>query len=272
MQRQHSISSATDSGLSSYCESSSGSPIMLTPCASPHPGRTSTHTKVSSMSYLSHSTPSFDGFRCSSCLDRGEHVPVEPGQPCLVCDTISPEQRPAGKAPRRKRIDRHRYSRLAAPNNKTQAMTKDQGEGGRRFDHTSLIGIHQEMLLRVNPNLITSARTGNGRKKIGWKPLNQNNVCQDVVNPLKHNKSDIYISTTQVQEDSDRIFVNIRDELIAPLQSEATRLSQSKPPYSELLKFIEQMSQAKWIERVEASCNTRGGHDFRVPFGAEAKH
>jgi hypothetical protein len=270
MQRQHSVSSATDSGLSSYYASSSGSP-MMTPCGSPHSGRTTTIIKTSSSSYSPFSPSSFQGFRCSSCLDHGDHVPVEPGQPCAVCDTMSPAQRTTGKAPRRKRTDRHLYSRLSTGGPKTQAVSKDQGEGGRRYDHTTLIGMKQEMLLKINPSLTTTARIGNGRSKSGWKLLNQNNVSKDLVNPLTCNKSDILISGVQVQDDSNQIIANICDRLIAPLQSEATNLLQSNPSYAQLHKFVEHMSDAKWTPRVEASCSLRGSHGFRVPFGAESK-
>jgi hypothetical protein len=260
MQRQHSISSATDSGLSSYYGSSAGSPT-LTPCGSPRSGESTTRA----------SSPSFHGYRCSSCLDHGDHVPVMPGQPCAVCDTISPEQRLTGKAPRRKRNDRHLYSRLATGGTKTQSASKDQSEGGRRFDHTTLIGIHQEMLLKVNPNLPTNARIGNGRSKSGWKVLNPNNVSKDLVCPLTVNKSEILTSGPQVLDDSNQIIANVCDQLIGPLQSEATHLIKGNPSYSQLLKFVEQISDAKWTPRVEASCTLRGSDGFRVPFGAESK-
>jgi hypothetical protein len=239
MQRQHSISSATDSGLSSYYGSSSGSPT-LTPCGSPRSGRTTTRA----------SSPSFHGFRCSSCLDHGDHVPVLPGQPCGVCETIAPEQRSTGKAPRKKRIDRHLYSRLSTGGTKTQSASKDQSEGGRRFDHTTLIGIHQEMLLKV---------------------LNPNNVSKDLVSPLTVNKSEVLTSGLQVLDDSNQVIANICDQLIGPLQAEATHLVQRNPSYSQLVKFVEQISDAKWTPRVEASCTMRGSHSFRPPFGAESK-
>jgi hypothetical protein len=133
-----------------------------------------------------------------------------------------------------------------------------------------LIGFHQEVLLKVNPTLVTSARTGNGRSKSGWKLLNQNNVCKDLANPLKYNKSDILVSGTQVLEDSDRIITNMCDQIIDPLQSEATRLVQSHASYAELLKFVEQIANVKWIPRVESSCSMRGAHGFRVPFGEDS--
>jgi hypothetical protein len=195
---------------------------------------------------------------------------VLPGQPCGVCDTIAPEQRSTGKAPRKKRDDRHLYSQLSTGGTKTQSASRDQSEGGRRFDHTTLIGIHQEMLLKVNPNLPTNARIGNGRRKSGWKMLNPNNVSKDLVSPLTVNKSEVLTSGLQVLDDSNQIIANISDQLIGPLQAEATHLVQRNPSYSQLIKFVEQISGAKWTARVEASCIMRGSHSFRPPFSAES--
>jgi hypothetical protein len=88
---------------------------------------------------------------------------VLPSQSCGVWDTIAPEQRSTGKARRTQRIDRHLYSRLSADGRKAYLVSRGHSEGGRRFDHITLISIHQEILLKVNTNLPTSARIGNGR-------------------------------------------------------------------------------------------------------------
>jgi hypothetical protein len=270
MQRQHSVSSATDSRLSSTYASCSGSPMTM-PCGSPHSERTNTPTVASSSSCSTFGPCSFHGLRAFSCLDYGDHVPGDPRQPCDKCNTTSPEHRPTGKAPRRKRTDRHLYSRLCMSGPRTQTVSRDQGECGRRRDHTALIGRHQEMLLEVNPSLITSARTGNGRIKTGWNSLRPNNISVDVLKPITYNKSDILISGVQVLDDSNRILANIRDQLITPLQSEAANLLQCNPSYVQLYKFVEHVSDTKWTLHVEESCKLRGSHDFRVPFGEESK-
>lgn len=266
MQRQHSVSSATDSGMSSYYGSASGSPT-LTPCGSRRLGRTPT-SRVHP--YSPSSRPSFEA-RCTSCLDHGDHVPVQPGHPCSVCDTIYTEQRPVGKATRRKRNDRHLYSRLATGGAKSQgAMTKDQVEAGNRMDHTALLGRLQNQLLSTNPNLPTEARIGDGRSKLGWKVLNPNNVSKDVPDPLTFNKKDVLGSALQWEDDSDKILVNTRDYMYEQEQK-AAKLLRSTPTYDQLFRLVKQISHSNGAARIEAARASRGTHSFHVPFGPESK-
>jgi hypothetical protein len=266
MQRQHSVSSATDSGMSSYYGSASGSPT-LTPCGSPQLGRTATSRLHP---YSPSSRPSFEA-RCPSCLDHGDHVPVQPGHPCVVCDTVYIEQRSIGKATRRKRNDRHLYSRLNSGGAKPQSvMTKDQVEAGNRMDHTTLMGQMQNQLLLQNPNLPTEARLGNGRSKLGWKALNPNNVSRDVSDPLTHNKKDVLTSGNEVLKDSDRIILSSREDRL-DLEQEAQHLVASKASLEQLQRYVEQIAQSKGAERIDAARNSRGTHNFHVPFSRGSK-
>jgi hypothetical protein len=251
--------------MSTYYASSSGSPTT-TPYGSPKLGR----AKDSLHSYSSSSSSPYQGLHCVSCLVHGDHIPVQPGRPCQVCRTMSPEQRTTGKAPRKKRQDRQLFSRLSPSGLKPYAVTKDQIEAGSRFDHTTLIGIQQNQLLKINPDLPRDARTGNGRNKPGWKLLNPNNVSKDVRNPLIHNKTEIHVSTIQVLEDDDAIITNIRDELGAQ-EREAVDLIRSKPTHAQLYHFVQCLAQAKRAELIETTRHHRGTHNFRVPFRLDSK-
>lgn len=270
MQRQHSISSATDSGLSSYYGSSSDSPA-LTPYGSPQLGQSNARTKGKNYPYSSSTESHFDGVRCSSCLQHGEHVPVQPGQSCVKCGTSYAEQRSTGKTARRKRNDRHLYSKLAPGTSKPQGVrTKDQTEAGNRLDHTTLIGMHQHQLMRLVPDLPAKARIGDGRKKLGWKPLNPNNVSKDVAVPLTVNKDEVFISGPQVLRDTDEITVDWQDHELRR-KHKAAKLIATSPSYAQLLQYVECDAAANHAERIEVSRRTRGTHDFRVPFGPEAR-
>jgi hypothetical protein len=276
MQRQHSVSSATDSGLSSYYGSSSDSPAH-TPCGSPQLGRSNTRTRARYHPYSPSAELSFDGIRCSSCLEYGEHVPVQLDQPCIKCGTISVEQRPTGKIARRKRNDRHLYSKLASGGAKPQGTrTKDQTEAGNRLDHTTLIGMHQHELMRLNPDLPTKARIGDGRTKLGWKALNPNNVSKDVAVPLTVNKDEVFISGKQVLTDTDETTESCRDHAHVK-QQEAAQIfadparAQTWASDPALAAYFEREASSNDAERIEESRRTRGTHAFRVPFGPKSK-
>ena len=242
MQRQHSISSATDSGLSRYYGSSSESPAQ-TPCSSPRLGRSNTLITSRFHPYSPSAEPSFRGARCPSCLEHGEHVPIQLGEACTKCNTIFVDQRSTGKVTRKKRNDRVLYSRLATGGAKPhEARAKDQVEAGNRLDHTTLIGRLQHLLESFNPDLPTQARVGDGRFKLGWKALNPNNTSKDIRQPLTCNKSEVFISTEQAMRD-----------LWATLQN-----------------IIDYMPAGD-AQRIRASCRSVGTHDFQVPFKAHYK-
>jgi hypothetical protein len=266
MQRQHSVSPATNSGMSSYYSSATGSPT-LTLCASPQLGRTATSRLHP---YSPSSTHSFEA-RCPSCLNHGDHVPVQPGYPCVVCDTIYVEQRSVGKVTGRKRNDRHLYSRLNSGGAKPQCvMTKDQVEAGNRMDHTFLMGQMQNQLLSLNPNLPTEARLGKGRSKLGWKALNPNNVSRDVSDPLTYNKKDVLTSEIEVLKDSDIIAMSSRDDR-HDLEQRAQHLLVSKASFEQLRRYVKQIARSRGAERIEAARVSRGTDNFHVPFSPGSK-
>jgi hypothetical protein len=149
-------------------------------------------------------------------------------------------------------------------------MTKDQVEAGNRMDHTTLMGQMQNQLLLQNPNLPTEARLGNGRSKLGWKALNPNNVSRDVSDPLTHNKKDVLTSGNEVLKDSDRIILSSREDRL-DLEQEAQHLVASKASLEQLQRYVEQIAQSKGAERIDAARNSRGTHNFHVPFSRGSK-
>jgi hypothetical protein len=269
MERQYSISSASSSSQSSYCPSATGSGSP-TPFNSPRLGRVDTHTSDRSYPYPPLNRPSIQVLRCPSCLDRGEHVPMDPGKPCAVCNTLYTEQISSGKAPRRKRNDRHLFSRLSGGSSKPNNTSKDQSEAGSRFDLTGYFGRLQNQLLRINPRLATDAALGDGRTKLGWKPLNPNNICKDVEDPLLVNKIEIHISAAQVLRDSDAIFRDCIVELNHQ-QEKARNLLRSNPSAMDMQRFLVHFTDFDWSERVEESCRQRGSNGFQVPFNPQSK-
>jgi hypothetical protein len=155
-------------------------------------------------------------------------------------------------------------------------MTKVQVEAGNRMDHTTLMGQMQNQLLLLNPNLPSEARLSKGRSKLGWKPLNPNNVSRDVSDPLTHNKKDVLITEIDVLKDSDEIIVSCRDDR-HDLEQSAQHLVASKASFSEsewvkyLERFVKQIGQSGGAERIEAARNSRGTHSFHVPFSPGSK-
>jgi hypothetical protein len=149
-------------------------------------------------------------------------------------------------------------------------MTRDQSEAGNRLDHITLIGTIQNQLLSFNPHLHTRARVGDGRTKLGWKSLQQNNVSRDVSDPVTVNKTDIFISMRQVLGDTDDISVSVRDQE-HDRHERAAVLLQANPTPNQLRRFVKQIADSDGAERIEASRNSRGTHSFRVPFSPEPR-
>ncbi|KAF1921949.1 hypothetical protein BDU57DRAFT_526677 [Ampelomyces quisqualis] len=238
MQRQHSVSSATDSGRSTYYGSCSDSPVM-TPCASPQFMTTTPRKRRSQTSSTSSK---------SSCASNAT------------------QQNSTGKAPRAKRQDRYLFSKLgSAGAAKIPAARKDQGEAGSRFDLTGMLGMKQNQLLRMVPDLPDRARVGIGRTRPGWKLLNRNNISPDLLKPLQYNKQDIHASEIQVTEDDEELFDNIESECKAHEQ-EAGALARSNPSYDSLMDFVRRTSQTNRAGRISSSRRRRGTHDFQPPF------
>jgi hypothetical protein len=187
---------------------------------------------------------------------------MESGKPCESCGT---EQSRTGKAPRKKRNDRRQFSRLFSSNAKPNTVSKDQSEAGNRFDLTGTFGLMEKHLLRTSPTLHTDAALGDGRTKLGWKPLNTNNVSKDVEEPLTHNKIEIHISSIQVMRHSDAILENCNEERIR-LQTKARNMLRSNASEAEMRNFLEHFADFDWSERVKASCSKRGCSSFQLPF------
>ncbi|KAL5120526.1 hypothetical protein ACEQ8H_001544 [Pleosporales sp. CAS-2024a] len=269
MQRQHSVSSTDSDTSSGYCHSSSGSPDR-----SPTFGRTSTRGQWRFHPYAKspRNKTQVITIQCPSCLERGVDIAVEPGKACPSCNTpcreLTPEEKE--KAGRQKRNDRIIFSKLMfnlpGVEKPSTPPTKEQTEAGNRLDHTTLIGLAQHQLVTLIPDLPTKARIGNGRKKMGWKALNQNNVSADVPIPLTVNKHEIFISGPQVLGDSDDIIRDLRDNA-ARRQQNAAMLLASNPSFEECLRYIELVASSNDAEHIEASRRTRGTDDFHLPIG-----
>jgi len=192
------------------------------------------------------------------------------GQPCENCHASKPQQRSTGKAQRKKRVDRPLYSQITSGHAKSRAVTKDQVEAGSRYDQTALLGVLQTQLVQMNPDLPTKARIGHGRKKLGWKALNRNNVSTDIVRPLTCNKTEVLSSSMQLHQDNEAMIVDARDELLA-LEHEADSITRGgTPTYDQLYTYVAKMPRAKRAERIEIARTQRGTEDFRVPFAHQS--
>lgn len=244
----------------------------MTPCASPRLGGTYTSYKAS-FPYSPVAESSNRGPRqvprCGSCLAHGDHSPTSSGQPCENCHASGPQQRATGKAQRKKRGDRPLYSQITSDHAKSRAVTKDQVEAGSRYDQTALLGVLQSQLAQMNPDLPTKARIGHGRKKLGWKALNPNNVSTDIARPLTCNKTEVLSSSMQMHQDNEAMIVDARDELLA-LEHEADSITRGNPTYDQLYTYVAKMPRAKRAERIEIARTQRGTEDFRVPFAHQS--
>ncbi|KAH8730226.1 hypothetical protein GQ44DRAFT_768621 [Phaeosphaeriaceae sp. PMI808] len=253
MERQDSVSSTASSCLS-YCSTPPTSPTLFAP-----------HLARVDIQNIAHpNKPPFPGHRCQSCLDRGEHVLTELDKPCVNCGTVNTAKRRCGKATRKKRSDRHIYSRLLNNDTRPSNASKAEVEGGNRHDHTAWFGRLQNQLLNINPGLPKDAALGTHRKDPSWKALSNNNICKDVDSPLVYNKTDIFTSTYQVGEDSNALIENI---IMAEqrLESEATKLLRFKDLPLEVNDFFNAILQAKQAECIAESSSQRGSNSFRLP-------
>ncbi|KAH7389573.1 hypothetical protein DE146DRAFT_664559 [Phaeosphaeria sp. MPI-PUGE-AT-0046c] len=257
--------------MSSYHTSPSESP-MMTPCGSPRLGGSYTSYK-GSFPYSPVTESQDQGPRhvprCGSCLALGIHSPISSGRPCQNCNTPGTQPRWTGKVQRKKRDDRQLYSNLTSGHAKSRAVTKDQVEAGSRYDQTALLGVLQNQLGCMNPDLPTKARVGHGRKKLGWKALNPNNVSNDVARPLTFNKTEILSSSLHMHEDNEAMVIDIRDEFSA-LEHEAESFLRAQPTHDQLFTFVAKIARAKRAERVELARTQRATEDFHVPFAYQS--
>jgi hypothetical protein len=202
--------------------------------------------------------------RWGSCLAHGDHNTITSGQPCENCHASNPQRRSTGKAQHKKRGDRPLYSQIIPAHAESRAMTKDQIEAGSRYDQTALLGVLQNQLVQMNPDLPTKARIGHGRKKLGWKALNPNNVSTDIARPLTCNKTEVLSSSMQMHQDNEAVIVDVRDEFLA-LEHEADSIIRGNPTYDQLYTYVTKILRANRAERIEIARTQRGTEDFRVP-------
>lgn len=212
---------------------------------------------------------------CPVCLQIGENILVDVGKPCVQCGNIRSISKTAGKAARRKRTDRKHYSRLGNNNVKPEKASKEEGEAGRRYDHSFWFASLQNMLLGINPDFAQVAAQRHGKRKPGWTPLKCNNVSEDIkegsgINPLAYNKSNIFESTYQVIGDSTAIIDDVVQERES-LEYEMNALLQSGAPSAELRRFLERTLSRRWASRVAASGDGRGAEGFVSPLSSRPR-
>jgi hypothetical protein len=187
------------------------------------PNQLQTHNhQAQSCSY----EPAESKTKCLRCLQSFETVWVALGENCHRCDTsvhnsIVPELHTAGKASKKKRVDRKKHSRMnnVDPNATTKAAKRD-GEAKRRYDQAYALGVLQQTLLVTNPSLVKTAAASFGNVKCGWSSLNKNNICWDVkkyegIDPLLYNKMDIFGTSKLIVEQLNTMIEDILSELTA---------------------------------------------------------
>ena len=210
--------------------------------------------------------PAKSGIRCPHCLQGSETVWVAPGKNCYRCNTpvhngIVPELHTAGKASKKKRVDRKKHSRMnnVDPNATTKAAKRD-GEAGRRYDHAYALGVLQQTLLATNPSLVKTAAASFGNVKCGWSPLKNNNICWDVkkyegIDPLLYNKMDIFGTSRLIHEQSNAMIDDILSELLDDFHAKA--LARRDPYFAR--------KSADLIKRITKARETRGEDEWLSP-------
>ncbi|KAI8934426.1 hypothetical protein NX059_009160 [Plenodomus lindquistii] len=191
---------------------------------------------------------------------------------------IRPRQTTATSTPskvvRKKRTDRKQFSRLGnSINGGVLKFDKEQGEAGRRYDHSIHFALHERILRSINPNLPQVAYQGKGQKP-GWTNLKSNNRSEDVMEtrdengeillPLSVNKNNIFASSYQVIVDSGRIIDSCYD-LYRNLEAEAQALSQESSK-EELLAFVCKIRDSGAAAKIASSSAQRGALGFGPPF------
>ncbi|KAF2848900.1 hypothetical protein T440DRAFT_427542 [Plenodomus tracheiphilus IPT5] len=263
--------------------------FQLPPIREPHFDQ---HTAPSSVSMsrrpseTSHTTSNYSGYDLSRSSSPTTNSFLEPGY-----DSSSPvnriamhtahfsparvSSRPAPKAVRKKRTDRKNFSRLRNEiNGAFPKFSKEEGEAGRRYDHSIYIAMLQRAMLKINPRLPEVANQGKYQKP-GWTPLKSNNRCEDVKEtldengeillPLAVNKNNIFASSHQVIADSN----NVIDSTCAwhhNLEAEAQSLSQRNPTKEELLAWVCKVGDSGSASKIAMSSSQRGAVGFRPPF------
>ncbi|KAH9876091.1 hypothetical protein J1614_003970 [Plenodomus biglobosus] len=191
---------------------------------------------------------------------------------------FSPSQastRPASKAVRRKRNDRKHFSRLRNEvNGALPKFTKEQGEAGRRYDHSVHLALLQRAGLDICPDLPQVAAQGKDQKP-GWTPLKSNNRSEDVKEtkdengatllPLAYNKNNIFASTYQIIMDSNDLIAS-NSAWHRTLEAEARSLTQRDPTKEELMAWACKVRDSGIASQITMASGRRGAVGFRPPF------
>ena len=272
MSRKPSIASTSSSGPSLYRSSRSCSPATgyLEPSYdhSPPVNRVAMNTGHF-RPYPRPNLPAVSALRCGACLELGETVFVETGMACPRCGCADSKLRTTGKAARRKRNDRIHFSRLMNNDSKPEKASKEEGEAGRRYDHSFYFASLQNLLLNINPDFPEVAAQREGKKRPGWTPLKCNNISNDVkegskIEPLHFNKTNIFESSLQVIEDSAAIMADAIQER-NDLEVEMDALLRSDASADELRRFLVRTLHRNWSSTLATSCAQRGAEGFSRP-------
>ncbi|KAF1849878.1 uncharacterized protein K460DRAFT_350015 [Cucurbitaria berberidis CBS 394.84] len=273
MSRKASIASTSSSGQSFYRVSRSTSPASgyLEPSydQSPSVNRIAMNTGHFRPYPPPHRSAG-SGSCCSACLEIGETIFVDAGKACLRCGRADSMLKTTGKVARRKRNDRIKFSRLMNNDCKPENVSKEEGEAGRRFDHSFYFASLQNSLLKINPKFPEVAAQREGKKRLGWTPLKCNNISDDVkekghIEPLHFNKTNIFESSLQVVEDSTAIMADAIQER-NDLEVEMDALLRSKASADELRRFLMRTLHRNWSATLATSNAQRGAEGFSRPF------
>lgn len=243
------------------------------------PSESSTASSYYSDYQLSRSSsPSLNSFSEPVC---GHPSSVKSFSPHTVGLLSSQKSKsPIAKAVRQKRQDRKHFSRLRRETEGTQSkFTKEQGEAGRRYDHSLYFAVLQRALLGINENFPELAAQGKDQKP-GWTPLKSNNRSEDVsettdengvsLNPLRFNKNNIFASAYQVIVDSNDVLESIYDRQCA-LETEADALLQREPTKEELMAYVSKIRDSVAASQIAVASAQRGSIGFRIPFSRRIK-
>ncbi|KAJ4365196.1 hypothetical protein N0V83_008814 [Neocucurbitaria cava] len=272
MSRKPSIASTSSSSLSLYQSSRSSSPTTgyLEPSYdhSPPVNRVAMNTGHF-RPYPTPHLPIVSSLRCPSCSEAGETIFVEPGKACPRCGQLDPKSKATGKVARRKRSDRIHFSRLMNNDGKPEKASKEEGEAGRRYDHSFYFASLQNLLLKINPDFPEVAAQRGGKKRPGWTPLKCNNISNDVkegsnIEPLHYNKTNMFESSLQIIEDSTAILSDAIQER-NDLEVEMDALLRSEAPAEELRRFLMRTLHRNWSNTLATSSAQRGAEGFSRP-------
>lgn len=194
--------------------------------------------------------------------------------------SCSKPRSPTAKAVRTKRKDRKHFSRLRKEAEGAHSkFTKEQGEAGRRYDHSLYFAVLQRALLGINENFPESAVQGKDQKP-GWTPLKSNNRSEDVsettdengvsLSPLRFNKNNIFASAYQVIVDSNEVLESIYDRQCA-LEIEADALLQREPTREELMAYVRATRDSAAASHIAMASAQRGSIGFRAPFSRRGR-